>query len=516
MAALQSPARRKLLKVIIALVSAFGLLQCVFYSDTSPGIISPPFVYAEAEAEAVSCSPAYYTGICPAYSDTAAGGLFERRPVSIDRSHFYHVVPAAQGASLTDPYTVTKGDSSTFEVLADVQITGLGSAQAAAIGSDLQGKYLYLIINDKTAVIDKDTLEWGIYDFAFGQTNIVQGKYIYSLKPDGIWTVDTESKTAFWRYGLEIIVDKESTARMYLGCARFLVRRDGELMTAVFDPEAEEAGTGTPLSYIRLEDQDDCDCTAEGTINYLIGITPEGKTVAASRTDAHRAYVRAWDAEGEKLASLCFDIYSGFSASSGVFPVYTHDRDICYVYTTSYAAVKINRKTYHQVSMYLYRLENGSLPLSHTDTNSYESNLFDRPLYAVYTNYGSVIAARGCIWKSANASVRSAGFVIHCEEGAASSLASPDTLRSHLEYSYISDHGIWLMTSNKTDGEFILSGLSFGFEFTDNSKKPVETQDPGIENEGGRQNEGAGTQDPEQNEGYTSPSAIQWRLHRVY
>lgn len=516
MAALQSPARRKLLKVIIALVSAFGLLQCVFYSGASPGIISPSFVYAEGAAEAVSFSPAYYLGICPANSDTAAGGLFERRPVSIDSSHFYHVVPAAQGTSLTDPYTVTKGDSSSFEVLADVQITGLGSAETAAIGSDLQDKYLYLIINDKTAVIDKETLGWEIYDFAFGQTNIVQGKYIYSLKPDGIWTVDTKSKTALLRYGLEIIVDKESTARMFLGCARFLVRRDGELMTAVFDPEAEETGAGTPLSYIRLEDQSDCDCTEEGTVNYLIGISPEGKVVAASRTSARRAYVRAWDAEGKKLASFSFDVFPGFSESSGVFPVYTHGRDITYVYTTSAATVRVNRKTYYQVIMDLYRLENAPVPVSHTDTNTYESNRFDRPLYAVYTNDGSVIAARGCIWKSANASVRSAGFAVHCEEGAASSLASPDAIRSHLEYSYINDHGIWLMTSNKTDGEFILSGLSFGFEFTDNSKRPVEPQDPESENEGGGQNEGGGSQDPGQNEGSMSPSAIQWRLHRVY
>ncbi|MBR5926501.1 MAG: hypothetical protein IKZ78_03990, partial [Firmicutes bacterium] len=141
-----------------------------------------PVAYAQGAPEIIGCSTAYYQAFCPANSDTAAGGTFESRPLSVDENCFYHFLPTDSGKTLTEPYTLTKGNNSTFEVIAATTITGLGTAETAAVGSDLQGQYLYLIINDKTALIDKNTLEWEIINFEFGQTNIIAGDYIYSLK----------------------------------------------------------------------------------------------------------------------------------------------------------------------------------------------------------------------------------------------------------------------------------------------------------------------------------------------
>ena len=520
--ALRSPLCRKALVIIIAFVSAFGLLQASLFFES-------PFVCAAGGSEVIGYSAAYYQGACPVNSETAAGGTFELRPLSVDGNYFYHIVPTDSGKTLTDPYTVTKGDCRTFAVVTSRTITGLGTAETASIGSDLQGANLYLTVNDKTAVISKADLSSNLYNFAFGQTNIVQGIYIYSLKPDGVYKINTQTKQAAKLYTLEIIVDKESTARMYEGCARFLIRRDGVLKIAVFDPEAEAEGTGTPLRYIELEDQSDCDCTAEGTVNYLIGISPSGRVVSASRTSAKKAYVRSWDAEGHKLASVSFDLYSGFSSISGVFPVYSHEKEIDHVYTTSYSAGRVGNITYHYVSMTLYHLADNPAPVTVTSAMPFLSNMFDRPLYAVYTNDGSVIAARGCIWKNANNNAKSLEITINREPGAASSPGTTDLIRQHLEYSYTNDYGIWVMTSSKAEGQFNLFRLGYEFEFTDKSARPEDPLggngnnggDEGEEGNGGGQNvgnggeggNGEGQQDPE---GGAGISAARWRLHRAY
>ena len=461
--------------------------------------------------------------------------------LSADENYVYKLYGTEGGAGTVEsPYYINRYSLDTFEAVDTVQIDGgdnisLGPmvntayGYGASLGRDLQGKYLYCIFKgdiNKTVILDKENFGVGtqIIDFEFGQTNCVYGDKIYSFKSDGIHVFeDGEEKTEEGE-SVDIIIDKENTARMIDGKAVFLARRDGALKMGILS--LESGG----VYYWDLEEVEGLSVESAGTTNYLLGISPGGQIVAATRLSDCMMYIRSWEISEAEESALPLSQHISYQAdthygatSSGAFPVFDHELHINNVFT-------MNRSSSTKAEIVVYAMDGSESPPSQTKSNV----TWNRPLWGLETRDGYahiMLATSNVIYQTTanhfNMKGNTANYNITNVD---SSKKVYHKRSSRLQYGYRSD-GIFINQLFVTSEEAadIYNAFAFKTEYeTDEVTGPAiplivpapasdgdEEGDDDSEN-GESPGQGNGTaEDPEENGGSNRPTR-RFKLHRVY